>query len=145
MSTLLSNTGYWTSFMTSLISKYTSNTMDAKTIPLKVLMINLRILSKFWLRQPQTQAVMFMWNRLLMFKQVQDWTLPNFKGMISLVFKAKQPNHQTGKILCLRFIKLYRQWIYWPYPAFRWNRIMIRATMSIKILSSLWFSLLINT
>ena len=34
----------------------------------------------------------------------------NFEGMISHLFlKAKQPNGQTGKILCPRFIKTVKK------------------------------------
>ena len=71
----------------------------------------------------------------------------NFENMmhVSYLFrKAKQPNDQTGKILCPRFIKTVKR-IYWPYPAFRWNRIMTGATVSIQMLPSVWVSLLINT
>ena len=64
----------------------------------------------------------------------------NFEEVIHvshLFRKATQPNDQTGKILRPRFIKTVKR-IYWPYPAFRWNRIMTGATVSIKILSSVW-------
>ena len=57
----------------------------------------------------------------------------NFEGLISNFFlKAKQPYGQIGKILCPRFIKTVKKLIYRPYPAFRWNRIMAGATVSIK-------------
>ena len=75
---------YWVSCMMSLICKDRldlSNTINAKTTPFKVFIISLvnfivntctlnLWLSKFWLQQPQTLAAMYMWSRLLMFRQV---------------------------------------------------------------------------
>ena len=71
----------------------------------------------------------------------------NFEGMVSHLFlKAKQPNDQIGKNTMPTLHKnCKKKIIYWPYLAFRWNRVMIGATVSIKVLSSEWFSLLINT
>ena len=75
----------------------------------------------------------------------------NFEGMIPHLFlKARQLNYQIGKIPCPRFIKCVKKKKkkkkkYWPYPAYRCNRIMTGATVPTQILSSSWFSLLINT
>ena len=40
-----SNRGYWVSFMMSLICKYTSNTISAKTPPFKVFIISLSLVN----------------------------------------------------------------------------------------------------
>ena len=69
----------------------------------------------------------------------------NFEGTISHLFlKAKQPNDQIGKILCPR-IKTVKKMNLLALSGIWMIRIMTGATVSIKILSSLWFSLLINT
>ena len=71
----------------------------------------------------------------------------NFEGMIPhLILKVKQSSDQIGTIPCPRFIQIViKKRIYWPYPAYRWIRTVTGVTVLIKIISSLWFSLLINT
>ena len=78
--------------------------MQKKT-PLKVSMIRLvhfivntlhLWLSRFWLRQLQTLAAIYMWNRILMFSKFKMERRLNFEGMISaLILKA---NNQIIKL-----------------------------------------------